>query len=363
MRTSRLYRYIARRFLWTILLVFGLCLVIIFMVDFVEILRQSNRAEGVAFSQIVWITLLRLPSYGDLTLPFAVLVGSMGAFLLLSRSSELVVVRAAGFSVWQFTLPGMIVACLLGFAANYGLSPLAATARAASEDLQASIFGSEQNLLANKSGGAWLRQDGIDGSSVISAGFSADNGLSLADVTVLQFDRDGRFIERVDGSSAKLRDGYWDVRDAWVSRTGQPPEQFAEYQLSTYLSPEEVNDALGSVYSLSFLQLPAAIEHAEKAGLSPTRYQVQYEILKSRPMLFIAMVLLAGTVSLQTFRQGKIQTKVIIGMLAGFGFFILAEASRQVGVAGLTLAWVSAWAPIVIVGLGSATVLLHQEDG
>jgi lipopolysaccharide export system permease protein len=75
------------------------------------------------------------------------------------------------------------------------------------------------------------------------------------------------------------------------------------------------------------------------------------------------MVLLAATVSLRSFRSGGIQTMVITGMIGGFGFFLLAEISRQVGVAGLVSPRVAIWVPVVTAALATLTVLLHQEDG
>ena len=50
------------------------------------------------------------------------------------------------------------------------------------------------------------------------------------------------------------------------------------------------------------------------------------------------------------------------GMIGG-GFFLLAEVSRQAGVAGLAPPWIAVWLPIVLVSVVSLTVLLHQEDG
>ena len=62
---------------------------------------------------------------------------------------------------------------------------------------------------------------------------------------------------------------------------------------------------------------------------------MQYALLLSRPVLLIAMVILAATVSLRSFRSGGIQTMVLMGMVGGIGFFLLAEVSRQIGMAGL----------------------------
>ena len=80
-------------------------------------------------------------------------------------------------------------------------------------------------------------------------------------------------------------------------------------------------------------------------------------------MLLMAMVLLGATVSLRSFRSGGIQTMVVTGMIGGFGFFLMAEVSRQIGVAGLITPMAAVWVPVITSICVSLTVLLHQEDG
>jgi lipopolysaccharide export system permease protein len=364
MATPRtLKRYIRRRFLTAILGTFVLCSVLIFMIDLVEMLRQSGKYGAVPAWKLAYITLLRLPAYTEILLSFAVLVGAIGALLMLSRKSELTIMRAGGMSAWQFLWPGMMVAAFLGAFAVVGYNPLAAAARAEGERMFAEAFGRESNLLRNDSGGSWLRQDGADGQSVISAVAASNRGLTLTGVTVFVFDAQGKFTERVDANRAELKEGFWRVQDAWVSRVGVEAERFDTYLLSTYLTPERVSDALGTLISVSFWDLPGLIEVAEKAKLSSARLHIQYQMLLSRPLLCIAMVILAATVSLRSFRSGGIQTMVISGMVGGFGFFLAAEVSRQIGVAGFVPPWAAVWLPIVLLLLLTTTVLLHQEDG
>ena len=162
----------------------------------------------------------------------------------------------------------------------------------------------------------------------------ADQGLALAGVTVFQFDAKGAFSERIDAERASLNDGYWELSKALVSRPDREPETFDTFTLSTHLTRERVGDALGSEISVSFWQLPDLIQIAEKTGLSADRYKMQYALLIARPALLITMVILAATVSLRSFRSGGIQTMVVTGMVGGIGFFLLAEASRQVGMPG-----------------------------
>ena len=355
--------YMARRFLVMIVAVFVLLMLLIFLVDFVELLRESSKRGGSPMLLLTGLALLRLPAYAELTLPFAALTGSIGAFLLLSRSSELVVMRAAGMSVWQIIFPGVVVAFLIGVAVTLVYNPAAARARAYSDQVLANAFKSEGNLLNQGDAGLWLRQDGADGPSVMTAKVSAAQGTSLGGVVVIQFDHKSRLVEQIEAAKAELKDGHWDLSDVLVARVGQRPERFSSYVVSTYLTPDQVRTALGSVIALTFWQLPGEIELANKAGRSPVAYQVQYQQLLARPVVMLAMVLLAATVSLRTFRFGKIQSKVITGLVAGFGFFILTEVSRQLGVAGLTLPETSAWAPAGLTCLLATSVLLRQEDG
>jgi len=360
-RTLR--RYVAKRFLLSTIGAFAVCACLIYMIDMIELLRLSRRAQDLSVATLLWIGFLRLPAFMELLLAFAVLVGSIGALLSLNRKSELTVMRSAGMSVWQFLRPGLFVTLLFGIVAVALFNPLAATARFEAERLVAEVFGMEAGLLVGKGDGSWLRQDGPDGQSVMSARAVANHGLSLSGVTAYLFDPQGRFIERVDADRANLEDGYWELHRAIVSRPKREAEVLSTYSLTTHLTRARVGDALGSEIAISFWQLPNLIEESEKAGLSASKYRMQHAILLSRPALLIAMVVLAATVSLRSFRSGGIQTMVLVGLVGGIGLFLLAEVSRQIGASGLIAPALAVWVPIGISLLVSLTVLLHQEDG
>ncbi len=362
-RARTLRYYIAKRFLLMMLSAFIVCCALILLIDLIELLRQAAKYKIASTWSVIQIGLLRLPSFAELLLPFAVLVGAIGALLSLSRKSELAVMRAGGMSAWQFIRPGLTVAFVIGVLAVTVYNPLAARARSESDRLMSEVLGQDLSLLTSTSGGAWLRQDGADGPSVMSAKAISNQGLTLTGVTVFQYGRDGRFVERVDADRAVLGDGVWTLQKASVARPGREAEEFATYSLSTALDRERVQDALGSVESVSIWDLPGVIEMSERAKLPAARFRVQYQVLLSRPLLLMAMVLLAATVSLRSFRQGGIQTMVLTGMVGGIGFFLLTEVSRQLGLAGVVPATIAIWLPVLVSCMATVTVLLHQEDG
>lgn len=356
-------RYLSLRFLFTILLVFSLFCLLIMLIDFIELLRRASKAGNVSILDLLWISILRVPSFAELTLPFAVLIGTIGAFLMLGRSSELIIIRAAGISVWKFILPPLTVAFLLGLIAALFYNPFAAMAKAESERAYARLFGGSKSLLRTANNKVWFRQDSADGPSVLHARAMANHGHRLVGVTALQYSKNSHFQERIDAKQADLQEGRWEFKDAWVSRLGKEPTFYKNYLLSTYLTPTQITDSMGSVETVSFWALPKFIEIANKAGLPATRYKIQYQLLLSKPFLLAIMVLIAATCALRTFRLGRIQTMILIGMLIGIGFFIFAEISRQIGLAGKVAPEIAAWVPLFAWSFVVLTVLLHQEDG
>ncbi len=358
-----LNRYMFLKFLIAILMVFLLFCLLILLIDCVELMRRSSKAADISIFKVFEISLLRVPSFAELTLPFAVLVGTIGAFLMLGRSSELIIIRASGVSVWRFILPPVCVAVALGLLSSFVYNSLAAYAKAESERVYAEVFGGSKSVLRSANNQIWFRQDGSDGPSVMNAKAVSNHGHSLSGVTILQYSKKNEFIERIDAEQAHLENGRWVLENAWVARLSQQPKLYKNYLLSTYLTPTQISESMGSVESVSFWALPKYIEIANKAGLPATRYKIQYQLLLSKPFLLAIMVLIAATCALRTFRLGRIQSMIIVGMCIGFGFFIFAEISRQLGLAGKVAPEYAVWVPLFAWSFVVLTVLLHQEDG
>ena len=358
---STLSRYIFKRFSISIASVFLLCLGLIFLIDLIEMLRIAIKKGG-TLGDAMLISLLRVPSFTELSLPFAVLIGSIGAFLTLSKSSELIIARSSGMSVWQFIRPAMLVGLLVGILASVAYNPIAANSRAYSEVLQSQLSKSKKALLVTRKA-SWLRQDGPDGQSIVTAKHVSQQGAVLSGVTFFQYDKKKFFKERIDAETAQLKDGRWILTNARVSAANEKPSQFQTYIVATYLTQMQIQDSIGAAENVSFWDLPRFIEIAEKAGLPAKQYRLQYQTLLSRPLWMIAMVMLAATCSLQSFRFGNVQKMIFLGLIAGFAFFVFAQMSRNMGLSGHTSAILAAWGPAAIACLLSASVLIHQEDG
>ena len=116
--------YIARQFAGTAV---GMLLALsglVALFDFIELLRRSITRPAATFTLVAEIAALRLPYIATQVLPFAILLGGMLCFWRLTRSSELVVARAAGVSAWEFLTAPTLCALAFGMLATTAVSPL-----------------------------------------------------------------------------------------------------------------------------------------------------------------------------------------------------------------------------------------------
>ena len=352
--------YFGWRFLTTVTGVFATVFLLIYTIDFVELMRRAGETPQATTALLAKLALYRTPAVAEQILPFAMLFGAMIALLNLSRRLELVVARAAGISAWQFLTPAVLVALLLGFVVVGAYNPISARLKQRALTIETTVLGKGQT---NTGKDLWIRQRSKDGQAIIRADRSSGSGATLGQVSVFEFDRSGAFIARVEARRAELKDGYWQLADARVTKPGIPPESFETYLVSTNLSAAQVRESILAADTIPFWELPHAIENTERAGFDPTRYRMQYQTLTARPLMFVAMVLVAASVSLRFFRFGGVAQMVLYGIGAGFMLYVATKLVEDLGSSGLLSTAIAAWSPAVIGSLLGTLALLYQEDG
>ena len=353
-------RYLSWRFLETILAVFAAISGLSYLIDFVELLRRAGNVPGARATFVALLSLLRVPAVSEQILPFAVLFGTMAAFVNLSRKLELVVARASGVSVWGFLVPPLLIALFLGVISVGLYNPLAADMKGRADQMEIDLFGRPGN---DKDASVWIRQRSVDGRATIRAERMTDGGQTLLNVLAYLDDPQGRFVERIDAPRATLGTDAWHFEDATIVRQGEEPEKVGTYLLATDLTAQDARQSTASPEAVPFWSLPSFQDRTEMAGLDATQYRLQYQSLLARPLLLVAMVLVAAAFSLRFVRFGGIGKMVASGVAAGFVLYLVTKLVANMGGAGLLSAPVAAWSPALVGSLLGALALLHQEDG
>jgi len=360
--------YIARRFIGTVGRVFLIFFAILMLVDMIEQLRRFADAD-IGFAKAAQLSLLSVPETLYRILPLIIIMGAITMFLGLARSSELVVVRAAGRSGLRFLLTPLLVSLALGGLAVAFFNPLVAATSKAYDDMRSNLSQGGRSVLSVADTGLWLRQGSAEGQTVIQAARSNLDGTELFGVTFLGFAANGMPVTRIEAETAKLVDGAWELTGTkrWDLASANPELTATSAEgpvaLPSDLTPERIRDSFGTPSAIGFWDLPAYIADLERAGFSARAYKLWYQMELALPLLMAAMVLVAAGFTMRHVRFGGTGRMVLFAMLSGFGFFFLRNFAQALGDSGQIPVALAAWSPPVAATMLSLGLLLHLEDG
>lgn len=365
--------YIGRHFILSVLTVLGIMLLIIGLIELLELVRRASDApHPVPFLIIIEMCLLKLPTTAEKIYPFSFLIGGMVTLSRLTRTSELVVARAAGVSVWQFLMPGIITALLMGLVFVGIINPIAAATVSRYERLEGKYISGLASTLSISPSGLWLRQvgesniqfqDTLADEYILHALRMDQGNLMLQHVIIFLYQKERGFVGRIDADNAVLGPGQWAVHHAVLSRPGMTPMSISEYIMPTQLTLNQIQDSFSAPETFSFWALPGFIHVLEKAGFSALRHRLHFYSLMAMPMLFAGMLMLAAVFSLRQTRRGRTGMMVVAGVVSGFVLYFLTNLIYAMGAAGTLPIGLAAWAPSLIVVAVAGAALLHLEDG
>ncbi|MBU8543859.1 MULTISPECIES: LPS export ABC transporter permease LptG [Roseomonadaceae] len=374
--TPTLSLYVARGFLFATLLVLAALIGLVALFDFIELLRRAASRPDVDFGIPLQIAAMRLPFVAMQILPFAILLGGIIAFWRLTRSSELIVARAAGISAWGFLTGPLIVAVLMGMLGTFAISPISSAMLSRAERMDQNFLRTGGGLTSLAGGRLWLRQAdrALDpqGVAILSgrpvamrdaAPSPRGPRFELQEVTVWRLSADDRPLARLEAPRARLVPGAWVLEEAvsfGADRRASPAERIS---LPTELTPDRIQESFASPETLDFWSLPRFITVLEEAGFSAVRHRIQYQSLLAMPVLALGMALLAAGFSMRQTRRGGVAQMIGGGVAAGFALFVLDRVSNEMGEAGSLPVILAAWAPALAGLLLALALLLHLEDG
>ena len=360
---STLFRYLFRQYVVLFLATLAGLFVLIMVLDGVELLRRAASRE-VPVGILALMTVLKLPEIGFQLFPFAILFSAMFLFWKLTRTRELVVVRAYGVSAWQFLSPVIAAAALIGVLQILVLNPTGASMLARFEQLESRYLQGRASTIEVGRSGIWLSQtEEGGGQALIRADAIVGPERELRPITVLVLRDFSRIALRIEGAGGVLEAGQWRIRDAWVHSEGVPPTRVPEYRFASDLTMERIETSFAPPETIGFWDLPGFIDQLEAAGLSGLRYRLYYQSMLSQPVVFATMVLFAAIFTLRMSRRGSTLSMIICGIVAGFLLFLVRDVVLALGGSQTLPVAVAAWAPALVSLLIGTAAILHLEDG
>ncbi|MFO1061310.1 MAG: LPS export ABC transporter permease LptG [Dongiaceae bacterium] len=360
--SATLCLYLGRRFLMWFALVLACVSGIVVLAESIELLRRGAE-RGLGLGRLFGMALLKTPGTVQEVMPFTLLIAVMLTYWHLNRTSELMVARASGISVWQFLLPAALLAVLIGVLRITVLDPFTTALSARFQQLADLYIDDTGGVITASSNGLWLRQFDRNGQAIIHAARLSLEDQTFHSVSIMSFAPDDTLTRRVDAAAATLGGGYWHLPQAWVVVPNRGAALNPDYRLPTHLSLDQVVGSLAPPTTVSFWRLPRYIELLDATGLSSVFHRLQWQRLLSMPLLFAAMILVGAAFSLRPQRLGGTMARVGAGVTTGFLLYFISDLIIRLGRNDSIPPVLAGWTPAGMTALVGITFLLYLEDG
>lgn len=312
-----LERYIAVTCAALIALALILVLGVDFLFAYVHELGGIGRGDYNAGTAFLY-TALTLPRRLYQLFPMASLIGVLLALGLLSSRSELIVMRASGFSVFQIARAvmkvGLVLAVLVTLLGEFAVPKAEYTA----ESLKVRAKSGGQAVLTAQ--GTWVRE----GNTFIHIRKLLPKG-KLQDVTIYQFNDSYQLQSATSIGNAKYRNDAWhlsNIEKSNISLSQVTTEKHSEEERPHLVDPTLLDVLLSKPDDLSLNGLSKYIAYLKLNHQDASYYQLAFWKKIVTPFAVIIMVFLGVPFVFGPLRTVSMGFRILAGIIVGFTFYL-----------------------------------------
>jgi LPS export ABC transporter permease LptG/LPS export ABC transporter permease LptF len=346
-------RYVGMIYLRSVGLSFAALLGIFYIgtfIDKTDKLFKGQATTGMVFHLLGYMT----PQFIYFVIPMSVLLAVLITFGLLSRTSELSVMKACGISLYRIAAPLLVLS--LGWSTIlYGLEQrVMAKANERADILDSQIRGRAPRS-ANPLNRRWVV--GRNGDIYHYAHFDQQKK-TLTNLEVYDIaDNAWRLEHETFTRSASFDDGQWNAGAGWEQSFADKGRwaRFSAKPLA--LEPPDYFETLQPLAEMMTVpELKAHIDELSASGINVTPLRVDLQKKLAFPFATVVMTLLAIPFGMTAGKRGALYG-IGIGIVLALTYWIVGGAFAAVGKAGILTPVMAGWAPNILAA-GSAVYLL-----
>jgi LPS export ABC transporter permease LptG/LPS export ABC transporter permease LptF len=346
-------RYISRAYLRVAGLAFLGLLGLFYISTFID--RSDKVFKGEATVRTVMTLLVyQTPQFVYFIIPIAALISALVTYGMLSRTSELTVLKACGVSLYRSAL-SVILLSLVFSGMLFGLEQrLLARANRQAEIVDAGIKRRNPRVFT-ATNRRWVT--GREGDIYHYSVFDPDRR-QLAGLTIYRPGPDWGLTTAIHTERAAFKGGRWEgINAGVVDYSASPPVRatFPTYALPSLESPDYFESEQPVAEMMTVGELRRYVDELSASGLNVTPLKVELQHKLAFPFVTLVMTLLAVPFGVTTGRRGALYG-IGLAILIALSYWITMSIFVALGRGGLLVPWLAGWAPNIIV-LGAALYL------
>jgi lipopolysaccharide export system permease protein len=358
-----IHRYVTREILRNVSLCSaGFCFLFLIF-DFFDRVDNLLTEDTTFFTGLSYF-LYKIPLIFNITLPVAMLVGTMFTIGLLSKNSEITAMRAAGMKVFWIAKPVLVTAIILSFFSIFVSETIVPYATRRTREIYNIDIKEKHKTGTYSRNDFWWR----GGDTFFSANMFDSRDNSLLKLSKFELNPDFSFKTRTDSERAQ----WVNPRYGWTMERvtkynfgeGDAPQMvnFKSLPLTIGEKPQDFYTAKTDPHTMSFLQLRRFIEKQLENGISTIGYKADLYAKLAFPFVIFFSSLVVLPFALKPGRSGSMAVSFIAGIVIGFTYFAVHSFSLAMGRAEIWPPVVAAWMANVVMGVVGLILNLGAES-
>jgi LPS export ABC transporter permease LptG len=352
-------RYVGRLYMRVVALAFLALVGLFYISTFID--ASDKLFKGTANGSMVMSLLIyRTPQFVYFVIPIAALLSVLVTFGLLSRTSELTVMKACGISLYRVALP-IVLLSLVFSAALFALDQeiMARANRRATAIDDRIRHPDSQPKTFNPLNRRWMI--GHDG-DIYHYGYFDPRHDVLTSLNVYRLVPNAwRLSSQTYAASVEFRGG-WTAVNGWRQEfTSDAPKWSTFTREPLQIEPPEyfkTEDTDADLMTAAQLRRSARELAATGANVVPVEVDLQRKL--AFPFVTFVMTLLAVPFGVTTGRRGALYG-IGLGIVLALSYWLVMSVFVAVGKAGLLPPVLAAWTPNIIVSASAVYLLLTTK--
>ncbi len=312
------------------------------------------------------LTSLFIPSLIIKLLPFIIFISSMSCLLNLRNSKDLVTLKIFGYSNFKIFFILGTTSFIFGWLILFAINPITSTMMKYYEKTKSQYSRDIDHLVSINKNGLWIKENMENGYRIISADETRDN--LLKNISIFNLDKNYNLKEKIYAKYANIAKKTWVLKEVTIDKVNNNSdvknlsENFSTYSIYSKYNYEKINSLFKNFDTMSFLDLVLNYKDLQNRGYVKSYLDQNLNAMLSLPFFLFIMTALAAILTMNTLKKSNNFTFIVVGIIACVAIYYFKDLSLALGQTDRISLSLSAWIPVVAIGLFSSIGILQINE-
>ena len=211
--------------------------------------------------------------------------------------------------------------------------------------------------------GLWIKENTLDGHRFVSA--DETRNFILKNVTILNLDNKFNLVDKIYSEKADISNNQWQLEKVIINKfqNGILTEvKKSNYSIRSKYDYKKINNLFKNFDTMSFLDLILKYNELQNQGYNKAYLDQNLNSMLSLPFFLFIMTALASILTMNTLKKSNNFKFILVGLFTCVIIYFFKDLSFALGQTNRVSLSLSAWIPVVAIGLFSSIGILQINE-